>query len=112
MVKPGDRTKKKKFVRTPKGKSKRITKAKRPSKQSCALCKSKLLGVIQGSSNKRKNTAKTKKRPSVVFGGVLCSKCRTRVFEEGIMLKSGVKKLDEIELRLHSYIKQIERRIE
>ena len=113
MVKPSDRSKKKKFVRTPKGKSKRIVKDKKHGKLKCALCKKQLHGVMHGkTSSERKKGPKTRKRPSVVFGGVLCSECRTKVLEETIKLKENLKTINSIELRLKPFVKQIERRIE
>ena len=41
----------------------------------CAVCGVVLKGVLRETPTKMKNMAKTKKRPSRPFGGVLCSKC-------------------------------------
>ena len=110
MVKPSERRKKKKFTRTPGAKTKRSSIKKRSSKKTCALCKRKLSGTAHG--RKDRGIAKTKKRPSVKFGGKLCNVCRARVFEEAIKIKITGKKLEETELRIRPFIEEASRKIE
>ncbi|MCD6478401.1 MAG: 50S ribosomal protein L34e [Candidatus Diapherotrites archaeon] len=94
--------KKKAYRRTPSGKTKiYFKKRKHSSCASCALCSKKLAGV----SNER-NLSKSEKRPSAIFGGVLCNKCRKTVIEEAIKVKQGIKRLEDCEVRLRGYIEQ------
>ena len=48
--------------------------------------------------------SKSKRRPSALFAGVLCSKCRTLVVEEAAKINAGAKKPSEVELRLREYV--------
>jgi len=94
--------KKKMYRKTPSGKTKvYFKKEKRKSCASCALCSKTLAGV----SNER-NLSKSEKRPSAMFAGVLCNECRTTVVEEAIKVKQGIKRLEDCEVRLRSYIEQ------
>ncbi|MEM4662598.1 MAG: 50S ribosomal protein L34e [Candidatus Diapherotrites archaeon] len=68
---------------------------------SCALCHSKLAGTVQA-----KKGGKSKKRPSVMFGGVLCNKCRSTVFEEALKVKENIKKLEDCDVKERPYIEQ------
>lgn len=104
MPKPRERGLKKKFRKT--GKETRVFFVRdRQGKQHCALCSNVLLGVAQNKSNtERRNLKKSEKRPSVVFGGVLCSSCRRNVWEEGVKVKTNLKKIDDVELRLRHYV--------
>ena len=57
-------------------------KKKKPSKPKCSNCGRVLKGVLRESPTKMKNIAKTKKRPSRPFGGVLCSACSREKIKE------------------------------
>ena len=50
-------------------------KKRKPSKATCAVCGAALSGVPRERPYKMQTMAKTKKRPSRPYGGVLCSKC-------------------------------------
>ncbi len=104
MPTPGERTKKKKYRRTPGGKTKVYFERDRHGKASCALCNAKLAGVPR--QDEVRKLSKTEKRPSVPFGGVLCNKCRTSVIEEAIKIKEGIKKLEECKIGKRQYIEQ------
>ncbi len=112
MTKPKDKNKKKKFRRSPKGKSKvYYTKAKK-GKHKCALCTKILHGVPHSkSTGKITKLSKTKKRPSIVFGGILCSECRTKILDEAVKVISKTKKEEDLELKSKPYIKQMAKMI-
>ena len=57
-------------------------KKRKPSKARCANCGAVLKGVPRELPIKMKNLAKTKKRPSRPFGGMLCSKCAREKIKE------------------------------
>lgn len=63
------------FVRTPKGNTVVQYRKRKPSKAICGKCKTQLSGVPRERPYKMENMAKTKKRPTRPFGGVLCTKC-------------------------------------
>ena len=103
-----ERSKKKKFRRVGKGKSKKIFVNDKPGKHHCALCKGLLHGVPHGkNSSLVKKLAKTKRRPSALFAGILCTKCRSKVAVEAAKVEAGIKKTDKIEVRLKEYVKQV-----
>jgi len=107
MPTPSERGLKKKFRRGKK-KTHVFFVRDRQGKQHCALCSGLLLGVPQNKTNsERRNLKKTEKRPSVVFGGVLCSSCRKLVWEEGVKVKIGFKKKEAVELRLNHYVDEV-----
>jgi len=107
MVKPGHRRLKKKFVRVPSGKAK-IKYERKGGKQSvCGICKVKLQGTPKGKASQIKKLPRTKKRPEVIFGGILCSKCRDSVFEEAIKVKTKYKGHDDVKVSLRKYVNQI-----
>ncbi|MEM4598346.1 MAG: hypothetical protein QW400_01505 [Candidatus Diapherotrites archaeon] len=68
---------------------------------SCALCNSVLSGTKQV-----KGISKSEKRPSAMFAGTLCNKCRNSVVEEAIKVKEDIKKLKECDIREIKYIEQ------
>lgn len=55
---------------------------RKPSKAKCGNCGARLKGVPRERPYKMRNMAKTKKRPSRPFGGVLCSKCAREKIKE------------------------------
>ena len=108
MTKPKDKNKKKKFRKSVKGKSKVYYAKEKKAKHKCALCKNVLHGTPHSTSvGKITKLSKTQKRPSVVFGGVLCSKCRTQVTDEAIKVISKTKKGEELELKTKKYVLQM-----
>lgn len=113
MTNRAKRRMKRKFRRIPSGESKPRYVRKKPSKHKCAVCKGVLQGVPHG-KNKSKigKLAKSEKRPSVRFAGMLCNKCRTEVFEEAILVKYSAKKIDDVKLKLRKYVKQTEKILE
>jgi len=87
-----------KKIKTPKGNIKIRKVKKRPNKAKCPVCRNFLLGV-----SSRKGT-KTQRRPSRVFGGMLCNGCVTRVITEAAKVKEGIKPLDRVKLEIKQYV--------
>ena len=110
MVKPSERRKKKKFRRTPGGKTNRVSLKKRPSAKKCQLCGSKLSGTLSG--RKEVKASLSQKRPSAPFAGRLCNVCRAVVMEEALKVKLGVKKEEEVEPRLRGAVSEALKKIE
>lgn len=102
MTSPGKRFKKKKFVRITKGTSE-VRKRDITRAPVCGLCAKVLQGTPKGSLHK---LAKTEKRPSIIFGGVLCSNCRDNVFDEAILLKTKQIAENEVSLKTKHYVKE------
>ncbi len=74
--------KRKIFVKTT-TKRKVLYKKKKPKMAKCKICGEKLKGVLRENPSKMKNIAKTKKRPSRKYGGVICHSClREKVAQE------------------------------
>ena len=104
MTKPGDKTKKKKKRRVTSG-SREYFEREKTSKAVCGLCGSQLHGMPHGKKvSEVSKMSKTEKRPSVPFGGVLCTKCRRMVAEERAKLESGTKQASEIEIRIKKFV--------
>lgn len=71
------------FVRTPGGKLKIHYRESKPGKAKCAICKKPLHGLARKRPYKMKKMAKTKKRPSRLYGGMFCSACmRKKIIEK------------------------------
>ncbi|PIN98689.1 MAG: 50S ribosomal protein L34e [Candidatus Diapherotrites archaeon CG10_big_fil_rev_8_21_14_0_10_31_34] len=108
MTQPKDKNKKKKFRKSIKGKSKAYYTKEKKAKHACALCKNVLHGTPHSKSiGKISKLSKTQKRPSVAFGGMLCSKCRTQITDEAIKIISKEKKEQDLELKTKNYVKQM-----
>jgi len=108
-----ERSSEKKFVRTPGGKTKiRYFKGK-AKKQHCALCKGILAGVPHSlRRNGISKLSKTQKRPQVPFGGILCSACRVKVFEETIKIKQKIKPMNQVSFRVKNFVEQALQKVE
>jgi len=55
---------------------------RKPGKACCARCGAVLAGVPHAITSKLRQMAKTEKRPSRPYGGVLCSKCMRMAMKE------------------------------
>lgn len=97
MPNQSERRKARKFYRAPSGETRMTFFKEKASKKTCGLCGETLHGVLHG---KRKTQvlqlSKSQRRPSVLFGGVLCSSCRTEIIEEAVKVKTGLKNLSEV----------------
>ncbi len=107
MVAPRQRNQNKKFVKVIKG-TKEIRYRDSSKGSVCGICHKKLQGVPKGDLRK---LSKTEKRPSILFGGVLCNTCRDSVFDDAIMLKVGILKETEVSLKKKHYVDQALRQI-
>jgi len=105
-MKPSERVMKRKHVRVPSGESKLRLIRHDKTKVSCGLCRVK----ISSASNDPK-LSKTERRPTILFGGVLCSICRDAVFENAIKVKLGVKKVDDLNLTMKKFVQQAINRV-
>lgn len=81
---------------------------RKSGKKTCALCGNALHGVPHGKRVAAvRKMPKSQKRPSVPFGGTLCSPCRTQVIEEAAKVNSGAKEEFEIEFRFRPFVEQV-----
>lgn len=107
MVAPNKRNLKKKFVKVTK--STKEVRFRDASKGAvCGICSKKLQGVPKGDLKK---LSKTEKRPSILFGGVLCNTCRDSVFDDAIMLKTGLITEDKVSFKKKQYVKDAVKKI-
>jgi len=103
-----ERSKKKKSRRRPGKTSKKVFARGKTGKRKCAVCKKVLHGTPHGKkASEVRKLSKTKKRPTGLFAGILCGKCRNLVAEEAAKVSSGSKKIGEVELRLKKYVEQV-----
>lgn len=111
MPTPGQKTKKKKKRRTAKG-CKDYYVREKTGKHHCAICGHELHGVPHGKINVMvSKLSKTEKRPSVPFGGILCTKCRRLVIEQETMVKNGFKKIDGVDFKARKFFASASDRI-
>jgi len=107
MTSPGKRRKKKKFYRTPGGKTReKRFKTKKPK------AKDMINGETLEGVKAQKGGAKSKKRPSAPFAGILSSKNRTLVIEEAVKVKQGIKKIEEVDLSIRRLVESALAKIE
>ena len=76
------RTMRRVFRKTPGGKVVLHYKKRKPAAAKCGTCGAVLKGVASERPFKMKKMAKTKKRPSRPYAGVLCTKCMRKVMIE------------------------------
>ncbi|MAG21980.1 MAG: 50S ribosomal protein L34e [Candidatus Diapherotrites archaeon] len=104
MTSPGQKTKKKKKRRSAKG-SKEYYVREKTSKRQCGVCGGILQGVPHGKKDSEvRKLSKTQRRPSVPFGGVLCTKCRRIVAVEKAKVENDLKKIKDVDLKLRKYL--------
>lgn len=108
MPKRSDRSKKTKFRRKAGGKSRRIFVKGKPGKHHCALCKGVMHGMPHGKTQAEVGKlSKTERRPSALFAGTLCGKCRHLVVGQAAQVEAKAKTMDDVELRLREYVKLV-----
>ena len=111
-MRPKDRFAKKAFRKTPKG-TKRIVAKKKPGKRHCSACGRALQGTPSGKGvAETRRLSKTEKRPSAMFAGLLCNKCRATVLEEALKIKYCGKKQEESSIKLRHFVSEAMRKIE
>ncbi|MBI2597710.1 MAG: 50S ribosomal protein L34e [Candidatus Diapherotrites archaeon] len=100
-----ERSSEKKFVKLTAGKTKIKYFKGKPKKHHCALCQGMLFGVPHSHKiHELAKLSKTQKRPTVVFGGVLCSNCRKKVFEETAKVSQNLKSIDEVSFKIKEFV--------
>ena len=57
---------------------------RKPAKAKCSACGKQLAGVPRQRPYKLKKIAKTKRRPSRPYGGLLCSPCTRKIITERV----------------------------
>ena len=93
------------FRRTPGGKvAIHYTKHNRESAQ-CAITGQKLHGTGNQSKSKIRAKAKTHRRPSVKFGGMLSSKARRQIWENLALVETGKKSMHEVPAGIRHFVK-------
>ena len=101
-------TKKQKKKRTTSGKTKIVYKKNKPAKKKCALCDRQLHGVPHSKSiSEISKLSKTQKRPNVIFGGVLCNKCRENIIREAALVKTKEKKIEEVLIKKRKFTEEV-----
>ncbi len=89
------------YKKSPSGEVTVHLEKRKDTKARCALCNE----ILFGASHER-GLSKSEKRPSAIFAGTLCNKCRKEVLEEAIKVKEGIKKLEECDIMQRKYIKE------
>ena len=108
MPKRSERTKKKKFRRRPSGKAEAVYVSGKPGKHHCTLCGAVLHGMPHSKTTAEVGKlSKTQRRPSALFAGTLCTKCRTMIVQEAALLNCGAKQQQDIELRLRKFVQAV-----
>ena len=89
-----------------------ITKEKKHAKLRCAICDALLHGVSHGQSKAGlAKQSKSQKRPTGVFAGILCATCKRMIISEAAKVKSGMKTLQDTDVRIRNYMAQIEKKV-
>ncbi|MDO8538234.1 MAG: hypothetical protein Q7S21_05085 [archaeon] len=111
MPKRNERWKNKKFTKTVKNTTKKYIREK-SSQHTCGNCGKVLHGMPHGKTKAFvKKLSKTQRRPSVIFAGTLCNKCRNVVVEEAVKVNQGLKEMDDIDFAIKDYVIQAGRKI-
>ncbi|MEM3227445.1 MAG: hypothetical protein QXR58_01200 [Candidatus Micrarchaeaceae archaeon] len=85
---------------TPKGRNVIHYKRRSNKKPHCAVCGAELNGISTGGGKSRKTNSR-------IFGGVLCSKCTSRIVVTKSRVEQGDMKLDDISIRDKAYVLQL-----
>lgn len=94
------------------GKNRFHSARKKTGKKTCALCQALLHGMPHGKRTAGvSKLAKSEKRPTGLFGGILCSKCRGNALEEAIRVQIGAKQMEEVELVERVFVEQALQRL-
>lgn len=89
-----------------------INVTKKHTKLRCALCDKQLHGVTHGkTSSETKRTSASAKVPTGVFAGILCGACRSMVITEAAKVKSGMKELNALDMKVKQYVTQLDKKV-
>ena len=109
MVAPQDRRLKYKNKKSSNGTKREYFKGKH-KKSRCSLTGKVLHGVPHDTKTEVQKFSKTEKRPSAPFGGVLSGEARAKVFVEMGKVVAGIKKMDDVDQKYRTYVKQAMKR--
>ncbi|MDP2666737.1 MAG: 50S ribosomal protein L34e [Candidatus Diapherotrites archaeon] len=110
MPNKSDRRKLRGFRKTAKG-TRMVVRDKKRKILRSALTNEVLHGVPHGTNPKKMSKlAKTHRRPSVPFGGILGTKARRRVVHEMALVAAGKKTIGDVDLPLQPYVDHLLRR--
>ncbi|HDP73855.1 MAG TPA: 50S ribosomal protein L34e [Candidatus Woesearchaeota archaeon] len=85
---PKSRSLRKVFVKVPGNEVKVHFRERKEKKRACAECGKILPGMFRNSPGNSK-PAKTKRKPSRPFGGILCSSCMRKKVQANVLKASG-----------------------
>ena len=109
MVDRNTRSKKKKFRRTPGGKTKIHYTRKKISKAHCAITGTTLSGTGNQMKSAVRKTPKSARRPNVKFGGILSAGARKQLHEELALVISGFKSIEDVPAKYRKFIADLHR---
>ena len=113
MPTPGQRAKAKKFCRVPSGKAVVRYVREKSGKHKCPLCQKVMHGLPHGKTNAEvRKLSASQRKPSVLLAGQICNQCRVIALEEAVKVKTEVKELDDVSLRLKPYVQVLMSKIE
>src|SRR3989344_912163 len=104
MVDRQTRMKKKKFRRTPGGKTAVHYSRSATSYAECAVTGVMLAGTGNQTKSAVRKEPKSHRRPSVKFGGVLSAGTRRELWENFALVESGSKKWNEVPAKLRKFM--------
>ncbi len=111
MPNKSERRKLRTFRRTAKA-TRMVTKGKKHKKLRCAICDQVMHGVSHGANRSRMaKLSKTQRRPTGMFGGILCNECKRMIITEMAKVNAGVKKMSDTDISIRPYMKQIEKQV-
>ncbi len=112
MPRPSDRTSKKKFYTAPGGEARIKYIRGRNSIHKCANCGGQMHGVPhgQGVAGTRR-LSHSQRRPSALFAGMLCTKCRTIVVTEAAKISAGLKTIEDVNFDLKTFVEEAKKQV-
>ncbi len=103
-MKPKDRFANKKFRKTMK-QTKRVPVKKKAGKRECCLCGRAMHGTPSGKRvAATRRLSKTEKRPTAMFAGLVCNKCRAAIIEEAAKIKYAGKQASESSIKTQKFV--------
>jgi len=107
MVDRATRVKKKKFRKTPGGKTAVHYSRDKRTKAVCTITGQALHGTANQEKSSVRKKGKSTRRPSVKFGGVLSSKARREVWDNYALVESGKKETSEVPEKLKNFVPKV-----
>ncbi len=104
MVDRQTRMKKKRFRKTPGGRTVAHYSRSDKSYAECAVTGKQLHGTGNQDKAAVGKQSRTGRRPSVKFGGILSGEARKELWENFALVEGGVKKINEVPVRFRKFI--------